>query len=222
MPQLPFDLPLPGREQLLDHSVRYRSNGWHQRLPSIDWWPPALAVDGPHNAWLRLDRRQAFALAQTALEEDRPEHLLVAAGVFGTGDGPRARARFCRIFANEPAAISGRLRAGLRILANEGAVAAYRALTGEHHIPYLGPAFLTKTLYLAAGPDASPASPVILDKYVALALRAARCVPDRWPLANWSTQQYAAYLGLVHGWATEHGVGSGQIEMALFVRGRAQ
>ncbi|MBO0518305.1 8-oxoguanine DNA glycosylase OGG fold protein, partial [Streptomyces beijiangensis] len=61
--------------------------------------------------------------------------------------------------------------------------------------------------------------PLILDRFVALALRAAG-TGDKWPTSGWKTPCYGRYLSLVHEHARREGVLPDQIEAALFAHGK--
>ncbi len=217
----PTGTPVPDRDDVLGQAIPFDRARWLPLLPSADWWPPELD-DCPMVAGRRrVDRRTVFGVARRSDTVEGRRHLLTAALVWGTGTKSRSVTRRARIFAAASGGdIDARLEAGLGTLREEGPVAAYYAFNNDQHIKHLGPAFFTKVLYFA-GPEQGEGAwrPLILDRFVALALRAADA-GETWPTSGWTTPWYRRYLLLTHEHAQKAGIAPDQVEAALFARGK--
>ncbi|MFF4018888.1 hypothetical protein [Streptomyces sp. NPDC001843] len=212
---------VPDRGEVLGQAIPFDRARWLPLLPSADWWPPELD-DCPTVAGRpRVDRKTVFEVARRWDTVEGRRHLLIAALVWGTGTKARSVARRADIFTAASARdIDARLEAGLGALREEGPVAAYYAFNNDQHIKFLGQAFFTKVIYFTGHEQCAWAwRPLILDRFVALALRAAD-TGDRWPTSGWKTPWYRRYLFLAHEHAQRAGVLPDQVEAALFVRGK--
>jgi len=203
--------------------VRFSPDSWRDRLPRRDVWPPELdALPTGPGRWSRLDRRTVFRIAERAAQPLGAMQTLVAATVWGTGTQGLGRARRLRVFDGDTDQIGIRLAAAVGILKDDGPVKAYEYLhaDGRNHVKYLGPSFGTKFLYFAGydhAPGAQP--PLILDRYVALALTCLSGVG--WPAGGWSASQYADYLDRAHKWASAWHTSPDVIERVLFSVGKS-
>ncbi|MFE2530701.1 hypothetical protein [Streptomyces sp. NPDC059371] len=222
MPVLPDDACLPDREAVLGQAIPFDRARWTSQLPDSTWWPATLDECPRTGRWPQVDRRTVFELARRADTAEGRRHLLVAALVWGNGTKVRSVRRSARVFRHSTRAdLDARLYEALVVLREHGAVAAYRALNNDQHIPYLGPAFFTKVLYFAGHEGAAAHHrPVILDSVVSRALRAAGVVGADWPDNGWTTAQYDRYLAMVHESARARGVLPDQVESALFSYGK--
>ncbi|MBY8840392.1 hypothetical protein [Streptomyces sp. SP2-10] len=159
---------------------------------------------------------------------------LVASYVWGQGDNGYGAYRLGEILRDSSAeAVLGR---AVAVLADDGAVAAYRELRGA--IRGLGPAFFTKFLYFIGGavPDVPGPRPLVLDQRIARVVRAyatqvgqeagleqpARLATWLWSDGGWTPHRYSVYLRWMHG-ATEQLTRSAHwpptpdlLELALF------
>ncbi|MEU2281044.1 hypothetical protein ABZ614_03555 [Streptomyces sp. NPDC013178] len=218
---LPARTTFQDRDEVLGQAIPFDRARWLPLLPGPDWWPAELD-DCPAAAGRpRVDRRTVFSIARRSDTTEGRRHLLTAALVWGTGTQARSVARRARVFAENSAGdIDARLAAALGVLREEGAVAAYYAFNNDSRIKFLGPAFFTKVLYFAGHEQCVGAwRPLILDRYVALALRAAD-TGEKWRTGGWTTPRYGRYLSLVHDHARRVGVLPDQVEAALFAFGR--
>ncbi|MFE5401576.1 hypothetical protein ACFQ9Z_09245 [Streptomyces sp. NPDC056580] len=218
---IPPGFSVPGRDGVLSQAIPFDRARWLTHLPSSDWWPPELDACPAVADRRRVDRNTVFAVARRSDTVEGRRHLLTAALVWGTGTKARSVARRAHIFAAASAEdIDARLEAALGTLREEGPVAAYYAFNNDQRIKHLGPAFFTKVLYFA-GHERSAAAwrPLILDRFVALALRA-EDTGEKWRASGWTTPCYGRYLSFAHERAQRAGVLPDQIEAALFARGK--
>ncbi|WP_234538374.1 hypothetical protein [Streptomyces shenzhenensis] len=218
---MPPGIPVPSRDEVLGQAIPFDRARWLTRLPSVDWWPPELDDCPTVAGRRRVDRNTVFAVARRSDTVEGRRHLLTAALVWGTGTKARSVARRADIFAAASAEdIDARLQAALGTLREEGPVAAYYAFNNDQRIKYLGPAFFTKVLYFAAHePGAAAWRPLILDRFVALALRA-EDTGEKWRTSGWTTPCYGRYLSFAYERAQRAGVLPDQIEAALFAHGK--
>jgi hypothetical protein len=222
---LPFRGPPPGRDAwLLGQSIPFNPAKWRGQLPSPAWWPPELDALPVHDHahWPMVDRHTVFHVAERAAEPLGAAQTLVAASVWGSGTGGYARHRTLRVFENDGGEVGDRLAVAAQLLRADGPVRAYAYLHGDgkNLIPHLGPSFGTKVLYFAGyGLSHGDRQPLILDRYVALALN--RLCRLDWPAHGWTTAQYAGYLGLAHSWANAWHTSPDVIERVLFSVGKA-
>jgi hypothetical protein len=123
---------------------------------------------------------------------------------------------------NTPEWIDERFSYALRVLHGGDPVDAYLVMNElGRRIKHLGPAFFTKALYFAAGPDPSgPVRPLILDRNVVLALNTLAPHLDLHPDHRWTSAQYGAYLELAHQWADRCGTAPDVVERRLFELGK--
>ena len=106
-----------------------------------------------------------------------------------------------------------RLASVARILAADGAVAAYGALGTHYRIKWLGPAFGTKYLHFCPQSQCGPPA-LILDRLVSDWLR--REVGVKLSPVPWSVDTYSSYVHLLAGWAEELHVPPDAIEEHAF------
>ncbi|MFJ7147601.1 hypothetical protein ACIQVT_05270 [Streptomyces sp. NPDC100445] len=214
--------PVPDRAEVLGRAIPFDRTRWLSVLPGGDWWPDELDDCPTVGGRPRVDRETVFGIARRADTPQGRRHLLTAALVWGTGTKAQSVARRARIFTSPRSQdIEAHLASALGLLRREGAEAAYSAFRETRRIKFLGPAFFTKVLYFAGHEQCDPVvapRPLILDRYVALALRA-EAPDEKWRLGGWTTQRYLRYLTFAHDQAQRVGVRPDQIEAALFARG---
>ncbi|MGW4086246.1 8-oxoguanine DNA glycosylase OGG fold protein [Streptomyces sp. NPDC004822] len=217
---IPKSTPVPDRDEVLAQAIPFDRNRWLSCLPGADWWPPELDDCPTVAGRQRVDRSTVFRVARRSDTPEGRRHLLTAALVWGTGTKARSVTRRAEIFAVSARDIDARLEAGLGTLRQEGPVAAYYAFNNDQHIKHLGPAFFTKVLYFAGHEQCDETwRPLILDRFVALALRAAD-TEETWPTSGWTTPWYRRYVHITHEHALKAGVAPDQIEAALFSWGK--
>ena len=113
------------------------------------------------------------------------------------------------------------LHATAELLQRGHTVDAYTAmLRGHpHYLKHLGPSFFTKFLYAADACDHQPGRALILDQFVALALKDL----DDWDIPRygpWEPSTYAKWIDHAHRVAAAEGVRADAVEMAYFKHGR--
>jgi hypothetical protein len=206
-----IDVPLPFRGQppardewVLAQEFRFHPDKWRDVLPDPALWPPELdnlpeTVDGRR----LVDRRTVLQIGERAMDPLGAMQTLVAAIIWGTGTAARGRIRRLRVFEQPVEGIGEHLALAVQILHSGGPLQAYSCLHGDgkNLIKHLGPSFGTKLLYFS-GYGSSPGDrhPLILDRYVALALN--QLCGLSWPEDSFSAAQYDEYLDLAHSWAS--------------------
>jgi len=100
---------------------------------------------------------------------------------------------------------------------------SYESMLRGHpnNLKHLGPSFFTKFLYAADAEGAQPGRALILDQFVAVALKDL----DGWDISRtgpWEPATYERWLEHAHGFAAEVGVRPDAVEMAYFNHGRGK
>lgn len=172
-----------------------------------------------------VNRRDAASAARDALDQGNVVGAFCAVMVWGYGNSGRGPFKVDRILrgaeAFDRATITSRLVQALELVRSAGPVEAYRFLYNADRgaIKYLGPAFFTKWLSLAAfedpyGPDAPP----ILDSLVREWVTREAGVS----LPKTRTVDYETYIKLLEGWAASTGCTQTQLESTVFRLERAR
>lgn len=155
-----------------------------QHWPAVEQELPVLAGETARKA---LCREDLFALGAAARGPEDMRNFYVAVCAWGAGISALSAYRLARPLA-EPD-LEQHLWAGLRLAQRGDALGAYEALSGEHRVRFLGPAFFSKLMHFMAPPpkvgDVRP--PLILDSRVAQALGWRKT-------ASWTPTEYRAYL----------------------------
>jgi hypothetical protein len=159
-----------------------------------------------------IGREHVRDIARSATKgEDEALEAFVASMVWGFGGTGYAAFRTNRILAVNSDA-GERLRDVAQIVATDGPVEGYRALSKDRWLKWLGPAFGTKYLHFCSDPE-RPA--LVLDALVATWLNefggGIRLRP-----ARWSTTQYATYLDAMTAWSAG-ACAPTDLEMLVFV-----
>lgn len=186
-------------------------------------WPPELdaAPESDREGQQIVDRRTVLGIGKRATEPLGAVQTLVAAGVWGTGTSARGRYRRRLALIQGVDVVGNLLATAVQKLRADDPQMAYAYLHGHgrNRINNLGASFGTKFLYFSGyGRCGGDQQPLILDVNVAIALN--RLCGVDWPLASWSTSQYAQYLSIAHGWAKEWGTSPDVIERVLFSVGK--
>lgn len=220
--------------EVLGQTVRFYPRHWAARVPQC--WPQELTGTVDARGGRGIDRAEVFTYAVDGSQQDQGvagADVYFAACAWGSGSKARTVARRLRPLiedAHEGCSHPMYVRLGeaiwsaLTLQREAGPVAAYALLSGPGRIPGLGPAFFTKVLYFGHGADLGPGGPLILDRYVAAALN--DLYGWGWPLAGWSSKQYADYLTrsaqLADKWSSLTGsdVTTDVVEYSLFKWGR--
>lgn len=224
IPQLPFRGAPPHRATwLLAQAANFDPARWKRLLPDPAWWPPEMdncpwRTQRP--IWPYLDRATVLRIGEGATEPVGAARTYVAAAAWGSDTKARTVQRRAKVLAAER--LGERLADAVPLMQSAGPVVAYDALHGNGNvIRDLGPSFGTKVLYFAGyDRSAGDRQPLILDRYVAIALN--RLCGFTWAENNWPTSNYEQYLDIAHSWASEWGNTTPDvIERCLFSVGKA-
>lgn len=203
-------------------SLKFRSEWWLRYFDGdyADCWPPALdALTEDDRKYRWISRDVVFGIAEAPSQ--CPElHTAVAAYVWGVNKNVFQVGRLVRGFTRNREAASDKLRTAAAIMAADGPVAAYRAMSsgGVARLPYMGPAYFTKFLYFNGyRNDSLAVRPLILDKRVATALRRREVFPPNAPNAGWASGLYESYLNYCH---DLNPADPAAVEIELFEQGR--
>ena len=204
---------------VLRQTVSFNPRTWKRWL-SPELWPAELELLPIVGRFHQIDREDVFRLSTAVGTPAGAVRSYVATCVWGTGTAGVGVARRARpLLAHDDA--GERLLKAIETLRVDGAVAAYERLQkgGDAHLTGLGPGFFTKVLYFAGwGAPAGP-RPLILDRYVVLALN--EQAGFNWRMNwNWTADQYARYLETAANWADAWGTTADVVERALFDHGK--
>lgn len=166
-----------------------------------------------------VDRRGVAVEVQAALGEGNVVGAFCAVMVWGYGTNGRGPFKVNRILRGEAApdlaTIGSRLTRALEVTRGDGPVEGFRYLhnADRGYIKFLGPAFFTKWLSLAAsadpyGRDTAPIFDSLVQSWIA------READTRLRLDK--TAGYEAYLGLLAGWSAATGWSQTQLESTIF------
>jgi hypothetical protein len=208
-------VPLPATlRELVDHWKK-RGRPAQMAMPwPRDRWEAAFPS---HKKVLRalpaaLDRTAVRSVcARAGASEKAAQQALLATLAWGygwVGYGPHRADTM--LLAPEAAK---RLRAVAKIVANDGAMAAYRSLGGENRIKGLGPSFGTKFIAFCQPEGVLPTA-LIHDELVTAWLEANGRADLR--AMTWAPRKYAAYLDQVQSWAKELHVTPETVEYLIF------
>lgn len=210
-------MEFPDTDAVLAHGFRFRPAWWTPRVHAGwgDFLEQLPARDRGYRIITRAD------LLDAANSHGLPQALL-AGYVWGTGSSAFLVGRRARVFRDNDAqrvhdsllAVAGMVRSG-------NTVAAYSAMLRGHpqNLKHLGPSFFTKFLYAADADNGRPGRALILDQFVAVALKAI----DGWDISRngpWAPSTYEKWLDHAHSTAAIEGVRADAVEMAYFTSGR--
>lgn len=159
---------------------------------------------------LRLRRSDLLAVAARCRERGEWAPLLAAANAWACGGSGHGRVRTRRMLGLvdlEPS-----LRAAIATLDADGPVHAYFLLNNEGHLHGWGPALFTR--FLASADRRMAGRALGLDPVLARAVTAL-VAGSELGAADWSTAEYAYYLGLLHRIADQVGVSASVVEAVL-------
>ncbi|OBG45677.1 hypothetical protein [Mycolicibacterium fortuitum] len=208
---------LPTDDEVLAHGFRFRPTWWTPRV-SEGWGDFLEQLPDESRGYRTITRAD---LLDTANSHGLPQSLL-AGYVWGTGSSAFLVGRRARVFRdNDAERISDCLQAAAEMVRSGNTVDAYTGmLRGRpHYLKHLGPSFFTKFLYAADAREGKPGRALIMDQFVALALKAV----DGWDISRngpWEPSIYARWIDHAHGVATVEGVRADAVEMAYFNEGR--
>lgn len=152
----------------------------------------------------------------------RPASSSARRYVWGTGSSAFLVGCRARVFRdNDTSRITDCLKAVAEELSRGNTVEAYGSmLRGKpNNLKHLGPSFFTKFLYAADATDARPGRALILDQFVAVALKDVDC----WDVSctgPWEPNTYEDWLAHAHRIASAEGVRPDAVETAYFNHGR--
>ena len=210
-------MEFPAADEVLAHGFQFRPAWWTTRV-SEGWGDFLEQLPDEGRGYRSITRAD---LLDTATSHGLPQALL-AGYVWGTGEWAFLVGRRAKVFRhNGVDRISDSLRATAEMLGRGNTVDAYTAmLRGQpHYLKHLGPSFFTKFLYAADARDGRPGRALILDQFVAVALKAT----DGWDISRrgpWDTSTYAKWIDHAHPVAAAQSVRADAVEMAYFKEGR--
>jgi hypothetical protein len=214
-----FSEPPPDRHAVLQEPVSFDPDHWLDRLPER-WMFDPLADLAYRQDWQnpKITRQDVFDLTRAVSTPREAIQCYVAICAWGAGPRARLVGRRVRVL-RENKAVGERLLAGM--LLAENPVAAYIEFRrgGTNRLLHLGPAFFTKIIYFAGYDVRVIPNPLILDRYVAAAIRDLADLD--WPRTwNWTPWQYEQYLMLATDWASCWGTQADVVERTLFEHGK--
>lgn len=206
----------PDESAVLGQGFRFRPVWWTSRVPGT-WGDFLNQLSAEGRGYHRIIRTD---LLSAATEHGLPQALL-AGYVWGTGESAFLVGRRARVFRdNEPARIGDALTSVAEQLRAGNTADAYRSMLrgNRNYLKHLGPSFFTKFLYAAGAEDRQPGRALILDQFVAIALKHV----DGWEISRtgpWETATYERWLDHAHRIAAVAGVRADAVELAYFSRG---
>jgi hypothetical protein len=135
--------------------------------------------------------------------------------IWGYGMRGYGPSRVRRILDTAGPAASDRLTAAVARVVEDGPVAGFAALAGEHRLERLGTSFATKFLFFMDPTGRA----LVLDEFVALWFK--RRLGLRLRLHPMSPADYGRYLEAMHAWAAELGLSGEELEVGVFAAAEA-
>lgn len=215
---------LPGEEAVMNHRIKVDASRWQKALADRGLPPLEGALSSPGLAL--VSRGDVFELGAKEVSDENAFQLLYYALAWGLGRrGRKFNQRLDGLAEDQDRAAELLVEAWQAVRNGEPAEDVCSRLTtsrGKARIRQFGPAFSTKFLYFAQGPDIPPHY-VILDKVVATNLH------EVWPAApnaGWYPGTYGSYCEFMSRWADlateqlngERKVRADEIEYAVFHR----
>ena len=207
-------MDFPDESSVLEHGFRFRPIWWTPRVPR-EWGSYLDQLLPVGRGYHRINRGDV-------LKADGLPQALLACYVWGTGHWGFLVGRRARVFRDHDAArITDSLQAVSEELTRGNTVDAYRSMLpgAVNYLKHLGPSFFTKFLYAADADGDQPGRALILDRYVAVALKDL----DGWDIPRdgpWGPDIYSNWLSHAHRIASAEGVRPDAVEMAYFHHGR--
>ncbi|AYM43071.1 hypothetical protein [Mycobacteroides chelonae] len=211
-------MEFPTGEEVLAHGFRFRPTWWTPRAP-LGWGDFLEQLPDRGRGYRLITRADVLCAASN---HGLPQALL-AGYVWGTGSSAFLVGRRARVFRdNDVARMGDSLQVVAAALRRGNMVEAYTSmLRGHpHNLKHLGPSYFTKFLYAAdAGTDGQPGRALILDQFVAVALKEV----DGWDISRngpWDAATYEKWIDHAHTIAIAEDVRADAVEMAYFSLGR--
>lgn len=208
----------PDEATVLTHGFRFRPTWW---TPRVSTECGRFLTDLPafDRGYHRINRADLLSAPDVGLPQ-----ALVSGFVWGTGSSAFLVGRRSRVFRdNEETRIADCLQSVSDQLRLGNTTDAYESMLRGHpnNLKHLGPSFFTKFLYAADAEDAQPGRALILDQFVAVALKDR----DGWDISRtgpWEPATYERWLEHAHGIAAGADVRPDAVEMAYFNHGRGK
>ncbi len=183
--------------------TRYRKDAWRRILPEHADLIDTLAEE--------LDRATVrVEIARLGRDDRWPVPAFIITQIWGYGPNNLGPARVRRVLdaAGDQAPVG--LAQAARRVTDEGAVAGFSALAGEHRLTWLSTSFATKYLFFM---DPSERA-LVLDEFVATWI--GRHTGARLRLQPMNVRDYRLYLRLIDHWAQELGEHPSCLEQLIF------
>lgn len=206
----------PTASAVESHGFRFRPIWWTLRVPA-DWGSFLTDLPALERGYHRIDRADLLSATDRGLP-----HALLSGYVWGTGGSAFLVGRRARVFRdNDASRIEDCLQSVGEHLRSAKPIDAYESmLRGRpNNLKHLGPSFFTKFLYAADAEGTRPGRALILDQFVAVALKDL----DGWDISRtgpWLPATYERWLEHAHRIAVAEGVRPDAVEMAYFNHGR--
>lgn len=206
----------PDETTVLTHGFRFRPAWWTPRV-SAECGGFLTDLPALDRGYHRIDRADLLSAPTRGLPQ-----ALLSGYVWGTGSSAFLVGRRARVFRdNDETQIADCLQLVSDQLRLGNTVDAYRSMLRGYpnNLKHLGPSFFTKFLYAADAEDSRPGRALILDQFVAVALKEI----DGWDISRsgpWEPATYERWLDHAHGIAATEGVRPDAVEMAYFNHGQ--
>lgn len=210
-------MEFPTDEEVLAHGFWFRPTWWTPRAPA-GWGDFLSQLPARERGYHAITRADLLAAPSC---HGFPQALL-ACYVWGTGSSAFLVGRRARVFRdNDPQRMVDALGATAESLRAGDTVGAYASmLRGRpNYLKHLGPSFFTKFLYAADARDGQPGGALILDQFVAVALKEV----DGWDISRngpWDAATYGKWIDHAHTIAIAEDVRADAVEMAYFKLGK--
>ena len=186
---------------------------------STEWGSFLAELPALDRGYHRINRTDLLSAPTRGLPQ-----ALVSGYVWGTGSSAFLVGRRARVFRdNDETRIADCLRSVADQLCLGNTADAYESMLRGHanNLKHLGPSFFTKFLYAADAESTRPGRALILDQFVAVALKDT----DGWDISRtgpWEPATYERWLEHAHGIAAAEGVRPDAVEMAYFNHGQGK
>ena len=214
----------PGMERAADQLVIWSPQRWHTHgSPHSLPWSAVVVValsTRQTDRLLGLPRSAVRDIVERTPGDFQEQDALLASCIWGFGRHPRAPARVQNMLAGRDSAQV--LRGVIEASRTDGGRAGFLALfkDWQPRVPGLNVSFGTKLVYFAAPRTLTP-RPLVYDKFVALGLQHVTAESFPLPSRRVPVDDYVRYLEYSQESADRLDVQPDDVEIALFIQGKA-